>query len=111
MSMKLTEAENAVGPLAKMEKAYEIFAFLHSHPTLLDYPKLLTTVDNKIRDILPQIENEKKHAIDMFVSLFHKNLHEIEEMFLLRAKSTIAIALKLEDIFSKLQPIVASKLK
>ena len=66
----LERFDNLMGPDHLIKSMLDMYAYLAVHQALLHHPQFRTTVAKKITEIRRHIENEKKNAIDTFVSLY-----------------------------------------
>lgn len=63
----------------RTKNAIDIFSYLANHPTLLDHPRLRTVVIHKITELRRNMEDNKKEAIDTFVSLYSPHVNTCQD--------------------------------
>jgi len=66
----LERSDNLLGPDNLIKSMLDMYEYLSVHQALLHHPQFRATISRKITEIRPHIENEKKKAIDAFVSLY-----------------------------------------
>ena len=66
----LERSDNLQGPDHTIKSMLDVYEYLAVHQALLHHPQFRAAVARKITEIRPHIENEKKKAIDTFVSLY-----------------------------------------
>jgi hypothetical protein len=72
----IERSDNLIGADHLIKSMLDMFSYLAVHQAFLHHPIFRSTLSKKITQMRPQIENEKKRAIDTFVSLYSPHGNE-----------------------------------
>ena len=104
---RLEIADNLETPNARIQNAILIFSFLSVKQSLLHFPRFRSVVIDKIRHLRYQMEDEKKRAVETFITLYHPfqtGYDAIEQ--LTQARNFLAGSKQLEFEFKKVEAIL-----